>query len=653
MNAPVGLFRWLLWLYPRRHRRRFGAEMVEMAEYRWRRHGGGAGATLAAVRGLLIAAVGVWMDEVRRKTMTMKRGWALDLRFVIRSLWRSKGYVATTVLVLACAVAATASVFSYVRGTLLHDPSYPNAESVMIVWGSNLENGQLRDVISGPNYVDLQARITSLDPVAAFHTDAAYLMVDGRPEVMDAQEVSVDFFQVLGVEAALGRLFGDEDRMSGAAATVVVSHGFWRDRMNASPDAVGSVLSFEGDPRTVIGVLPDGFEFISPTPLYIPLRDDELAAMPRGNIHFNVLGRLVPGASVAEVERELRPLVEHIEGEYPLFEGWTFLVEPLHEVSVEAVRPVIVALAVAAFLVLLVSLVNLTTLFRIRAFAREGELRIRTALGAGRDKVARVLALETVGLALAGAVIGLAATPFILSRIGELVPVWIRIPESAARVPVLQALLDPGVATVAVGTAVLGSLLLSAPTFRIALRHASSPMADDRRVHEGIRGTRSLVAVEIAVATMLCIGAGLTVRSTGQLLSTDVGIEPEGLLTLYFGDVWGDAAGERTAYFRQVVDAVERLPVVERAGLIGYVDFQAEDDFARIFFHDRGRDPGLGTREEWRRVDGGLFEAARMEIVRGRGFRSRDFVGVPRVAVVNEAFAAKHYPDGRAVGKLS
>lgn len=269
--APPTVFRRLLRLYPRGHRERYGEEMLSVAEHRWRRAGGGSKATTREAAGLIRGAAGVWNDRMRRTTMKTGRGWMtgwlLDGRFLARSLWRSRGYVATTVLVLACAVAATASVFSYVRGTLLAESPYQDPESLMVVWGSNVQNGQLRDVISGPNFIDLQERITALDPVAAFHTDAAYLMVDGRPEVLDANEVSADFFRALGVEAELGRLFDDRERMSGGARTVVVTYGFWRDRLEADPGAVGSVLSLEGDPRTVIGVLPEDFDFVSPTPL--------------------------------------------------------------------------------------------------------------------------------------------------------------------------------------------------------------------------------------------------------------------------------------------------------------------------------------------------------------------------------------------------
>lgn len=649
-NEPPRGLKALLRLYPREHSRRYGDEMWDVVAYRWRSDGASGWATARVVIELLGGVPGVWMDRIRRKTMGMGRGWGLDARFVVRSLWRSRGYVATAVVVLACAVAANASVFSYVRGTLLYEPAYPESERIMLVWGSNVAEGQLRDVISGPDFLDLHERVTTLERVAALHPDAAYLMVDGRPVVMDAQEVSVDFFGVLGVEPFMGRLWGEEDRMTGREATVVVTHSFWADHLGGTPDVIGTVLNFEGDPRTIIGVLPEGFEFISPAPLFTPLHDDNLGARPRDNIHFHVVGKLAEGATVAEANREMRAIMDEIEASWPTREGWSFLVEPLHEVSVEAVRPVIVTLAVTVLLVLVVALVNLATLFRIRAFARGPELAVRAALGAGRWRLTRVLAVETVGLATAGALLGLFATPFILARVADFVPALVAIPESAARVPVLAAILDPSVAAVAFGSAVLGSLLLTAPSFRHALRDGSA--GTHSRVHPGMRGTRALVAVELAVATTLCVAAGLVVRSTGALLATGVGIEPEGLLTMYVGDVWGDDAEGRTTYFREVVEQVERVPGVRVAGVMGYVDFQAEDDFAGIAFLDRELRRRSDTREEWRRVGPGLFEAAGMRIVEGRGFESADYEGTPRVAIVNEAFARRHYPGGRAVGEL-
>lgn len=650
--------RGLLRLYPRSYRDRYESEIVEVARHRLTRLGNGPVGRARVFGEVLLGAPGVWMDRMRTttregmmgETASRGSGWGLDVRFVARSLWRSRGYVLSTVVILACAVAANTSVLSYVRGTLLHEPAWPEPHEVAVVWGSNTVEGQLRDVISGPNFLDMQERITTLDPIAAFHTDGVYTMVDGRPEVLPVQEISVDFFDVLEVEPHLGRFFDDSERMSGREETVIVTYPFWRDRLGGSPAAIGSRMELDGRPRTVIGVTPEGFDFISPTPLFVPLHDDQLAEYDRGNIHFNVLARLAPGATLPTANQELDAIMAEIVSVHPQYEGWSFLAEPLDEVSTAAVRPVILLLAASVALVLLIALVNLATLFRIRAFAREAELGVRSALGAGRSRLLRVLVLETISLSVAGAVLGLIATPFILAWVADLVPVWVAIPDSAARVPILLASLDPAVAAVSFGSAVLGSLLLTAPAYRQALKLRAP--SNHTRVHPGMVGTRVLVATELAVATTLCIGAALVVRSTGELLSTDVGLEAEELLTMYFGDAWGLDAEERTAYFRQVVESVESVAGVRRAGVMGYVDFQAEDDFAGVTFLDRDRRMTRDTREEWRRVDEGLFEAAGFRIARGRGFDSGDFQGRPRVALVNESFARKHYPAGEALGEM-
>ncbi len=642
----------LLWLYPPSHRRLYGQEMINVARHRIDRAGGGLVSKLAAAGGLVRGAAGVWKDQLGRKMAGVGRGWGLDVRFVARSLWRSRGYVLTTLVVLAAAVAANATVFSYVRGTLMTEPSYPDAESVLVVWGSNVANGQLRDVVSGPNFIDLQRRSSTFEKLAALHEDGAYVLVNGRPEVISALEVSVDFFDIVRVVPAMGRVFDTRDRMSGEAETVVITHGFWRDRLGADPGIIGRPLDFEGDPRTVIGVLPEGFEFIQPVSLFIPLHDDELAVDERMRIHYHLIGRLRPGASLADGSRELGVIAGELAAEYPAFTGWGFLAEPLHDVSVAAVRPVILILTVTVGLVLVVALVNLATLFRIRAHTRAAEISVRAALGAGRARLIRVLALETTGLSALGAAAGLAVTPFILAYVAQLVPAWITIPQSAVRVPVLVAVLDRPVAMVAFAGAVLGALLLTVPGVVSTLRVSNNLTGGSgRRVHGPMRSMRVLVGVELVVATVLCVGAALTARSAAHLLSEEVGINADGLLTLYFGDVWGLDAEGKVQYFREAVDAVEGVPGVVSAGVIDYVDFRAEDDYAHVYLLDRSFEPVFDMREEWRRVDTGLFETAGMRMVAGRGFEELDFQNTPRTAVVNEAFATKHYPGRSPVGE--
>ncbi len=657
MREPPRLLRHLLRLYPGEHRRAYGAEMWEVVRHRYARAGGGRLARLRlhaeVALDLLGTAFGMWTTTTGRRTMGPIKaglgGWGLDARFVLRSLRHSPGYALTAVVVLAGAVAVNASVFGFVRGTLLAKPKYPGADRLVVVWGSNTVDGQRRDVLSGPNLIDFGRETTSLEALAAFHVDLTTLTSGEHPEPIDETSVAVDFFRVVPVQAALGRVFDERERNAGGQRSVLLSWSFFRDRLGADPSWVGRSISIEGTPRTIVGVLPERFEFLVPSQVWLPLHDDGLAADNRSRIHYNAVGRLKPGATAADVTRDLSAAMRRVTDRTGMYRNWSVLAEPMHEASVLAVRPILWTVSAAVALVLLIALVNLATLFRIRTLGRADELNVRLALGGGPLRVARVLALEAGGLALAGAVVGLALAGPLLARVRAIVPLYVQIPESAARVPVLRAVLDPGVAAVTAAMAVLGALALTAPGLISAVRRRSA--AHGGRSH-GTRGIRWLVAAELALATVLCLGAGLTTRSAGKLLGTDVGLEDEGLLTLWFGDAWGMTAPEMVSYYRQVVQAVEEVPGVTSAALIDYIPFEGEDDFEGIEFLDRALQPTERVREEWRRVTEGAFETAGMRVLEGRSFTSEDFEGMPRAAVVNEAFARKHYPGGDAVGRF-
>ncbi len=655
-RAPSWL-RALLPLFPRGHRRLYGEEIWEVAAHRWTRQGAGWRATLAMAWDLGSGAAVLRANQLRDEGMGMGRGWGMDLRFVLRSLWKSRGYVFTAVVVLACAVAANTTIYSYIQGTLLAEPSYPEPESVALVWGRNLEDGQRRDVISGPNTLDLRESLTTAR-VATFHYDGTYIELDGRPEVFTALDVSADVLDVLGIAPAQGRGFGETERRSGGAPSILVSHGFWRDHLEADPDVVGSALRLEGVPHTILGVMGEGADFLAPAPIVRVLHDDLLEAQDRGNIHYNVVARLRPGASWDQLNAELGRVAREIEAEYSGFEGWDFHAEPIQRITTEAVRSVLWFLGGAVTLVLLVAALNLATLFRVRTAVRREELAIRAALGAGRRGLLRVLLLEPVLLALVGGGIGLAVAPMLLAELAEIVPPWIPIPDSAAAVPVLYAELAPGVAITGLAVAVGASLLLSLPAVLQTVRAGRDTSRTELmsggsgRVARGVGGVRWLIGAELAVTVVLCMSAGLFVRSLDEMLQTDLGLVPEGLLTVRFGDVWDQPFADQARYFEQVVQSVEAVPGVEEAGVIDYVDFRAEDDFARVYFLDRELQPVNSVREEWRRVDAGLFRTARMPIVQGRDFAPEDLEGPARTAIVNRSFAERHYPGGDAVGQL-
>lgn len=657
MAGPSPSLRRLLDLFPRDHREQFGDEMWEVVCYRYRQRGagvwGGWKFNVATAADIVWSALTLRGIRMGRWMMGGWIGFGVDVRFIMRGLLRAKGFPLTVLTVLAVAVAVNSAMFAFVKGTLLERPPYEDPDNVVVAWGSNPVNGQIRDVISGSNVVDLIARTSTLTSLAAFHRDNVVLMRDGRPLVISAFEVTVDFLTVLGVEPALGRDFGPQDRVSGGRAAALISHDFWMDGLGGDPGLVGSVLEMDGEPTTILGVLPEGFRFAGNMAVYVPLHEDLLAAESRTHYHYNLVGRLREGATPADATRELSGILADITLEHPQLAGWSVLVEPLSEVSVEAVRPTLWLITAASLLVFAVVIVNLGTLFRIRTMERMEEFSLRTALGAPRRRVAALILTEALGLSAAGGTLGLMLAPSMLDLFSSIAPPVVLIPNSAAAIPVLQASLEPSIQALAFIGALLAGVLLASPSLVTALGRNAQASASraGSRVRSGLR-SKWLVGSEVALATVLCVGAALTLRSANNLASQDMGVVPEGVLSAYFGDVDGLPVAQRAEYYRQVITAVEAIPGVERVGTNDYRPFEGEDDFQGIRFPGRpAPEPGRGPREEWRRVSEGLFEATGMRVLRGRGFQPLDFQGTPRAVVINQAFAAKHYPGLDPVGE--
>ena len=389
------MLRRLFGLFPRDHREAFGAEMWEVVCYRHGQRGRGVWQgwkfNVATAMDIVWSALQVRGTRMGRWMMRGWRGFGMDVRFIFRGLKRAPGFTLTALTVLAVAVAVNTAVFAFVRGTLLERPPYESPDELVMAWGSNPGNGQLRDVISGSNFVDLLERTTTLSSLAAVHGDEVVMMQDGRPVVLPAFEVTVDFLTVLGVEPAVGWDFGAEDRVSGGGATALISYGFWQDGFGGDPGLIGSALELDGEPTTIIGVLPENFRFAGAMSIYVPLHEDDLAAESRTHHHYNMIGRLQPGTTPADVTREMSEILASIALEYPQLTGWSVLAEPMIEVTVEAVRATLWLITASSLLVFAVAIVNLGTLFRIRTLERMGEISIRTALGAPRRRIAAII----------------------------------------------------------------------------------------------------------------------------------------------------------------------------------------------------------------------------------------------------------------------
>ncbi len=547
-----------------------------------------------------------------------------------------KSFAIVVVLVVAAAIALATAAAGFVRGTLLRAPFYPEPERLVFAWGSNASNGQIRDVVSGPNFLDLRRRTDTLEGLAALHPGSAVLLKDGRPEVLDASEVTVDFLGVLGVSPALGQDFDDSYRASGGPSGVILSHAFWLDRFGAEPGAIGSVLVLNGVPHGVLGVMERDFEFLGRSQVLLPLREDVLESEDRTFHNYWVVGRLAPGATLGSATRELSAVFSQIAVEDPRLAEWSVLVERVDEISVASVRPLLLAIGSAVLLVVLAAAANLASLNLVRTLGRTRELFVRRAIGARESEIATLLLSETAVLTAAGAAIGLALGVALLGWLERMVPANVPIPGSAASVEALASASDAPTLAPGVVLALLMWAAMSVPSL----------------LARPVRGLRLVVAVEIALATVLLLGAGFLTRAAGRLLAVDPGVNPEGLLTLYVGELEEEDAAARARFYRDVLLEVGEVPAVIGAGFVDYAPFQGEDDFMGFRLLDRPPpEAGRGPREEWRRTSAGYFDAAGIAIVRGRGFELSDYEVPPAVALVNEAFARKYWPSSDPLGE--
>jgi putative ABC transport system permease protein len=559
----------------------------------------------------------------------------------------------TALVLIAVAVASNTAVFAFVRGTLLDTPPYRSPEQLVLAWGSEPVNGQLRDVISGSNFIDLRRRTTSLASLAAFHGDDVVMMRDGRPEVLAALEVTVDFLRVLGVDPIVGSDFRPEDRFGGAQPTALISYGTWQSLFGGRADAIGSIAEIDDVHTTILGVLPRDFRFAGEWSVLIPLRDDDLAAEDRTHHHYFMVGRERPGVGAAAATQEMTAILADIAAGDPRLTRWRVLVEPMLQATVEAVRPALWLIAAAALMAAGITVVNLGMLLRIRTLERLGELSVRIAVGGARSRVLAAIVVEALVLSGVGSALGLLAAPAARDLLSIVAPPVVLIPHSAAAVPVLRATLDPSVLVSAAAAALVAGLLLAVPAV-VAARRAMPGLLTSR---SGARVASApafgwMVSAELTIASMLALGAGLTIRSAQSLESRDPGLNPVAVLTTYFGNVDALPVAERAEYFRRVIDAVSGLPGVVRAGTNDYRPFEGEDDFKGFRVADRPAPPrGQSPREEWRRVSEGYFDTVGMRLVRGRGFTPEDFVGAPRSVVINQAFASKHFRDEDPLGR--
>ena len=581
-----------------------------------------------------------------------------DARYAVRTLLQRPGFALVAVAALALGIGANTAIFSVVNTVLLRPLPFEHPER-LVTLSTELRRAPQdgRGSFSVPDLLDVQARASTLEYVATYQRSGTVLTEGGEPERIIGAAVNADYFPLFGVKPALGRVFTREEDRPGAESVIVLSHGLWQRRFGGDPTIIGRQITL-GAKTTVIGVMPQGFEF--------PIRDDSqdywepIFSAPfmtkaerevRGSRSLSVVARLKPGASIEQARAELDALSRQIERQSP--ESNTdvvFNAVSLHEEMTRDYRPALLVLLGAVALVLLIACANVANLLLARATARQKEIAIRTALGASRGRIVRQLLTESLLLSLVGGGAGLLLAAWGLD---------VLVAAGPADVPRLRDVhLDGQVLGFTLGVSALTSVLFGL----VPALQASRPDPGDslkeggRGSTEGGRGRMrgALIVAEVALSLMLLVGAGLLIRSFVRLLGTDAGFDAERVLAL---DIPLSRSKypqpeQQAAVFRQLVERMRAVPGVREAGVVSNLPLSNLD--YELSFEIEGRPPSRPGEEpsaDYTVAGADYFGAMKMRLLRGRLFDDRDTPEAPPAMLVSDAFARRFFPGEDPLGK--
>ena len=594
------------------------------------------------------------LNEQDRRRVDMWDALKQDLRYAMRALRRSPAFTTVAVLTLALGIGANTAIFSVINGVLLQPLPYHEPDRLVRLFTAFRGSGEERYAMSQPEFMDYKGLSAVFENAAAFSGAPLTLTGDGEPERVRGIAATRDLFPVLGIAPLFGRGFEGEDGRRGSEPLAVVTHEFWQNRLGGDPALVGRTLTLNGTSRRVIGILPAGTEFAQ-AEVFIPMFINPDSMTGRSTNYLRGVARLRTGVTVDQAQRELNALTARLQQEhprsYPASMGFGASVVAMHEVIVGDVKPALLILLGVVGLVLLIACANVANLLLARGEARQREIAVRLALGAGRARIMRQLLTESLTLALAGASAGL-----LLAWLGMKSLLALN-PEVIPRIELVR--IDATVALVTLGLALLTGLIFGlAP----ALLLARSP-SQASSLKEGARGAslgggqqrigRALVIGEIALAVVVVIGAGLLIRSFSALQRVDPGFSPDNILAVDL-----DVPSTRydveasTLFYQRLVERMSTLPGVTIAAASSDLPLVSGGNNWDVEIAGRARVPDQAAPSpNVRSVTHGFFRALAIGHVRGRLFGSQDSRGSLPVAVINETMARTVWPGADPIGQ--
>jgi putative ABC transport system permease protein len=581
-----------------------------------------------------------------------------DIRFGLRMLLKSPSVSIVATIALALGIGANTAIFSVVNAVLLRPLPFPDSESLVAVFETNLERGLQRGSHSYPNFLDVRAQNSVFEHMSSYHAGDFIMTGRGEPVRLQGSVVTADLFSLLKVQPELGRTFlPDEDKPTETGRVVMLSHSLFQKRFGGDSSIINQAITLDGIKFTVVGVMPPDFEFPiqnDPVELWTTIAGDASGKEPvtaqRGAHFLQVIARVKPGVSKEQAQAELTTIAARLEQQYPdTNTRRTLRLEPALNALVGDIRPALLILLGAVACVLLIACANVANLLLARATSRHKEMAIRSALGASRVRVIRQLLTESVLLSLVGGTVGL------------LLAVWWSDLLVALGKEDIPRAVHVGIDWRVLGFT-LGVSLLTGLIFGLAPAFHSSKTELVESLKEGARGTsagrfanfirKGLVVVELGLAVLLLTGAALLIQSLWRLQKVDSGLQPENVLT--FNVVLPEVkynSEKQGQFFIDLKQHLEATPGVQSASAI--LPLPLSGDRFVISFEVEGRPlpPKDHPSAEFFAAGVDYFKTMGIPILKGRDFDNRDKHGSTPVIIISESFVRQHFPNEDPVGK--
>jgi putative ABC transport system permease protein len=569
-----------------------------------------------------------------------------DVRYAVRSLLQNRGFTAIAVACLALGIGVNSTIFSVVDGVILRPYPYPDADQIVVINGTNQKEGITRGSVSYADFKDFRDSASTIQTMAGF-TARSLTISDGAgdPERFLGSPVSWTLFHLLGTPPVQGRNFAADDDKPGAEPVVLIAYDIWERRYQKDPGVVGRSININGRPHTVIGVMPPKFRFPENSRLWVPV-SAFLENSPRDQRGLQIFARMKPGVTIQQAETDVRGVASRLAAAYPTQnENWGVLLRDLSTWMLpDDVKLVILTMMGAATLVLLIACSNVANLLLARATARQREISIRAALGAGRWRIVRQLLTESVIIGLLSAPLGIGIAYIGIKMLDSSMP-----PDEVPYF--IQWSLDARslayTIVIAMATGIVFGLM---PALQAVRSNLQSTLKEGGRGNAG--GSRAwmrngLVIVEIALSLVLLVGASLFVRSFLNLQTSTVGFDTAPLTTMRFampGTAY-DGEGPKARRVDDIVGRIEGLPGVQAAFASNFVPMGGGGGGGRVIVEGRavekGKEPGIGFTG----VTPHIQQTLGLELLRGRNFTDAEASSRSSVALINKRMADMMWPN--------